>query len=467
MIEQRSNVRCCERDSGRFGRGTTRPRLMRFLVAAALIAGSARAEQPPRSFTPLTLSDALRATAAQSQAAVAAGLDVRAAEEQTARAKAAFWPVLSASGDWQARDHEVVAIFGAFEVPTTQKSFFGAEAKLTELVWDGGRRSAALAVARDSEVAVSRKGKSDVQTAQLQSLGAYLRILLLKAQCRVVTQRISSLEEHLRLARNLYEQGVVARNDVLGTEVRLRVVRDQIAEIGDGIAVATRTLARLMGRPPDDAPTLPEALSAPPPLPDTLEGLKRRAAEANPRLESLRAGLKVSESAVAVRKGEIWPNLFAQLSHTYQQNEYLAYPNANVLFVGVSWQIWENGARKAAVRQAEIASRKTGTEIADLTRSLDVELDQTFREFTQALRMADTARTNVEAAEESLRIEEDQYKAGLARTTDVLDAESTLAESRFSLVNQHYTAYLKEGLLAAHAGLDLPEVFAGVVGEEH
>jgi hypothetical protein len=27
-------------------------------------------------------------------------------------------------------------------------------------------------------------------------------------------------------------------------------------------------------------------------------------------------------------------------------------------------------------------------------------------------------------------------------------------------VNQHYTAYLKEGLLAAAAGLDLPTVFA-------
>ncbi|MGZ6987578.1 MAG: TolC family protein, partial [Thermoanaerobaculia bacterium] len=93
-------------------------------------------------------------------------------------------------------------------------------------------------------------------------------------------------------------------------------------------------------------------------------------------------------------------------------------------------------------------------------------VDEAGREFTQPRREAATARTNVEAAQENLRIEEDQYTAGLVRTIDVLDAEAVLAESRFSLVNEHYTAYLKEGLLAAAAGLDLPTVFAGAAPAE-
>jgi outer membrane protein len=449
-----------------------RPRgaLSAFFSLATVVAlpgsGGARAEEPPPAPAVVTLSEALRATAAQSQAAVAAGLDVRAAEEQTVRAKAAYWPVLSASGNWQARDNPIVAIFGTFEVPTTNKNFFTAEADVTELLWDGGRRSAALAISRGAEAATSLKGRADVQAAQLQGLGAYLRVLLLKAQRRVVDQRIAALEEHLRVARDLYDQGVVARNDVLGTEVRLRVVKDQVDEIGNGIAVATQTLGRLMGRPADEALTLPEALPSPPSLPDSLEALKRRTAENNPRLEALRAGLKVNEGTVTARKGEVWPNFYAQYAHTYQQNDFLAFPNANVFYVGLSWQVWENGSRKAAVKQAEIAARKTESEITDLMRSLDTEVDQAWRDFAQAQREAETARKNVEAAEENLRIEEDQYKAGLVRTIDVLDAESTLAESRFSLVNQHYTAYLKEGILAAAAGLDLPAVFADVVPAE-
>jgi outer membrane protein len=431
-------------------------------LTLALCFGDVLAEgPPPASRAVLTLSDALQAAAAGSQASVVAGLDLSAAQEGTTRAKSAYWPSLSVSGNWQARDREVVAIFGTFEVPTTQKNFFTAEADLTELLWDGGRRAAALEISRGSEAATSLKGKADVQTVQLEALGTYLKVLVLKAQRQVVDQRIASLEEHLRIARDLYDQGIVARNDLLGTEVRLRTVKDQTGQIDNEIAVAMQTLRRLMGRSPDETLTLPGALPSPPPLPYDRDGLKQCAASGNPQLEALRASLRVDRSTATARKGESWPSLFAQLSHTYQQNEFLGYPNANIFFVGVSWLVWENGSRRAAVRQAEIAARKTESQIAELARALDIRVDEAWREFTQALREAATARTNVEAAQENLRIEEDQYTAGLARTIDVLDAEAVLAESRFSLVNEHYTAYLKEGLLAAAAGLDLPTVFAG------
>src|ERR1019366_1322510 len=57
----------------------------------ALCFGRVLAEEPPRAIpTVLTLSDALRAAEAESQASVAAGLDLRAAKEGTTRAKAAY-----------------------------------------------------------------------------------------------------------------------------------------------------------------------------------------------------------------------------------------------------------------------------------------------------------------------------------------------------------------------------------------
>ena len=261
-------------------------RLLASLTLALCFGGVLAEEPPPASPAVLTLFDALRAAAAGSQASVAAGLDLSAAKEGTTRAKAAYWPTLSVAGNWQARDNEIVAIFGTFEVPETQKNFFTAEADLTGVLWDGGRRAAALEISRGSEAATSMKGKADVQPAQLEGLGTYLKVLVLKAQRRVVDERIASLEEHLRIARDLYDQGIVARNDLLGTEVRLRVVKDQIGQISNAIAVATRTLGRQMGRSPDETLLL-------------------------------------------------LPSLFAQLSHTYQQNDSLLYPNANVFYVGV------------------------------------------------------------------------------------------------------------------------------------
>ena len=448
-------------------RATRLPRWARGLgaaLAAGCLAAAAGAQQQPAGAQPpvLTLAGALREVAAHSTAAVTAALDVDAARTGTARAEAAYRPSVSLSAGYQLRDHEIVARFGTLTAPSTEANFLTGEIDATQLLWDGGRRNSAVASSRALEQATTAQGEASVVASQLDGLQAYIRVLVLKARRHVLAQRVASLQDHLREVQDLFEQGVVARNDLLATEVRLRVVEDQVNQVNDDEAVAVQGLNRVLGRNPADFLALPPSLQSPPPLRVGAAELKRRAADANHRLLALRARLKAQEDAVALRRADSAPTVFAQASHTYQQDKYLVYPNANILFLGVSWQPYDGGVRKAGVSEAEFAAARTRQEIADLQRRLEVEVERAFREYEQALRQAVTAETNVKAAEENLRIEEDQYKAGLVRTTEVLDAESLLADSRFALVNQHYDAYLTQGAVLAVAGEDLPTFFAGV-----
>ena len=445
--------------------GTRRARLtLAGAALAAVLVASAGAPQslPAQAPSLLTLDEVLREIAAHSTAAVTSKLDVGAAKEGTNRAEASYRPTASLSAGYQVRDNEVVARFDGLQAPESERDFFTGEFDLGVLLWDGGRRASALAGSKDLEGAAATRGEAEVRSSQLEGLTTYLRIVTLKAQRRVVGQRVAALEDHLREVQDLFDQGVVARNDLLATEVRLRLVRDQAVDIDNAEAVALQALNRLMGRKPSDPAALPERLPSPPPLPAGPEDLKKRAADGNAQMLALRARLKAQLDVVSLRQSESSPTLFAQASHIYQQNEYLVHPNANVLFLGLSWQAYDGGARQAGVREADFAAARTREEIADLQRQLEVQVEQSYRDYSQAVREAATAETNVTAAEENLRIEEDQYKAGLARTTDVLDAESVLADSRFSLANQHYNAYLKQGLLLTAAGEDLPAFFAAV-----
>jgi outer membrane protein len=440
-----------------------RARVSSFALMAAVLAATAAAE-PPQSGQPaeLTLADALREIAAHSTTAVTAGLDLEAAREATKRARAPYLPGVSLSVGHQNRDHEVIALFGTLQAPTTQRDFFTGELDATELLWDGGRRSSAVKTSQNLEIATAKQGEANVRAAQLQGLASYLQILVFKAQRKVVDQRTASLQDHLRVAQNLFDQGVVARNDLLETEVRLRTVQDQASQVDNGEAVAVQALNRLLGRSPGDPLVLPAALPSPPPLPTSLIDLKQRAADNNQQLLALNARLKAEEATVTARKADSYPTVIAQLSHTYQENQYLLYPNANFLFLGLSWQAYDGGVRRANVREAEFTVTRTQQQIVDLTRQLEIQVEQAYRDYLQALKEATTAETNIKASEENLRIEEDQYKAGQARTTDVLDAESVLAESRFSLVNQRYNAYLKQGVVLSVTGEDLPTFFANV-----
>jgi len=430
------------------------------VLALASAAGAQQAGAPAAGA--LGLADALSAIAAHSQAAVAAGLDIETAHQATDRAHAPYDPSVALSLGHLDRDSAVVGVLGALRAPETEKNFFVGELDVTYLLWDGGRRSSRLASSRSAEAATTMRGRADVVSAEVEGLAAYLRALTLKAQRRVVEQRVASLQDHLREVRDLFEHGVVARNDLLATEVRLRSVEDQATAIDNGEAVAAESLNRLMGRDPAVHLELPAELPPPPPLPDAIEILEKRALDANPQVQALRARLAAERSVVAARRGENYPSVVAEASHTYQQDRFLVYPNANILFLGLSWQAYDGGARRAEVRAAQIAVERTQSELDDLAHRLAVAIDQAHRDYLQALKEAGTARTNVAAAEENLRIEEDQYRAGLARTTDVLDAEAVLAESRFAMANQHYEAYLRAGLVLSIAGEDLPAFFAAV-----
>ena len=432
------------------------------LVTAAVAGAAPAQESTAQKPAELTLSEALREIRERSTPAITAGLDLDAAREATQRAESRYFPDVSLSVGHVNRDHEIVAVFGTLNAPTTQRDFFTAEIDATQLLWDGGRRASAVKTSQSLETATAMQGEADVRATQLQGLGTYLQILVAKARRHVVEQRTASLEDHLRIANDLLNHGVVARNDALETEVRLRTVQDQASQVDNGEAVAVQALNRLLGRDPLAPLVLPAALPSPPPLPASLDDLKKRAENENQQLLALRARLKAEEATLAARKAENYPTVIAQLSHTYQENKYLLYPNANVLFLGVSWEAYDGGIRRSNVREAEIAAEKTEKQIVDLQHQLAIQVDQAYRDYLQALKEATTAETNISASEESLRIEEDQYKSGLARTTDVLDAESVLAESRFALVNQRYNAYLKQGVLLTVTGEDLPTFFANL-----
>jgi len=441
------------------------------LVLAVLVAASSGvpAQPKPDGGRALTLSEALRRVAAASQQAVTSKLDVESARERSRQTESLYYPTIFARGGKYYRDNPIIAVFGTLEAPTTEQNYWEYQVGARQLVWDFGRRKSAVEASRSMETAVSDKGAASVFSAQLEGMGVYLKALSLKAQRKVVDQRITALKDHLRVVKDLYQQGLVARNDLLETEVRLRLVQDQASRVDNDEAVALQSLNRIMGLDPSAQITLPQGLPAPPVLADGVRRLKAQAIENNPDIKASEAALTAREDSVRFRKRDFYPSVIAEAGHTYQENKYLLFPHANYVFLGFSWDIFDGGVRSSKVRQAEIGVEKSRRELLEAKRSVNIAVDKAYRDYRQALLETRTAKTNVKAAKENLRIEEDQYKAGLAKTTDVLDAEAVLAQSRFALVAQHYSAYMKQGTLLSVMGEALPTFYENlpVAGQEH
>jgi outer membrane protein len=426
------------------------------LWLGVLCAGTAGAQEI------LTLELALRLTAEHSMEADVGRLDVVSAKLGTDQAESFYYPRLDLSTSHVNLDNAPYFVAGPIVFPSAEKAYWQYSITASEVLWDGGRRSWAMKASRAREKAVALSGGESVRKAQAEVAGRYVALLTLMAQQDVVAMRKKALEDHLRIVQDLFQQGVVARNDLLRTEVALRSVGDQASSLEAARATASEALNKAMGLAPKTQSALPHRLPPPPPIAWDDEMCRQRALQNNEGLKALTAKAQALQDTVTLNQRDFYPSLVAEYGHSYTQNRYLLYPYVNSLFVGLSFNVFDGGAKTARVRMARAEVAKAQREITEAQRAVEVAVGQQLREFKESLKETGTARANMDSAAENLRIIEDQYKEGLARTIDVLDAESVLAESRFSEAQTYYQAYAKQAALLAAMGEDLPSFYGSL-----
>lgn len=428
---------------------------------------------------PLTLSQALREAGRTSLPAVSAGFSTEAAQAEEARARAAWWPEIQLQGGYRllggqpALLSQPIALgslqIGPFQTPplvVAPQAFPMEETRswryrlsVQTVLWDFGRRSRAQDAAAAGTEATRLRGESERRRAEAEAAARYLALMDLKAQRRVADQRRAALENHRAAVQALFEHGVVARNDLLRTEVALRRVIDGQQALRAAEASAGEALNVALGRPADAALQLPDALPPPPLLPWDEVQCRARASAANEGVRALEARVRALVQQSGALRSDRLPIVMAEASHAYAQNRYLVDDRENALFLGLSWKVFDGGARAAKVRRSEAEAALARRELLEARRQAETAAAVALRAFHQALREAETAEANTRAAEENLRIVGDQYGEGLMRTTDVLDAEAILAESRSAQAERRSRAFAQQAALLALLGEDLPAFY--------
>ncbi len=408
---------------------------------------------------PVPLGVVLESIASSSRSADVAEIERAKADAVQKEVQASYQPSVELKGGYTLRDSPEVAVFDNFAAPFGTGTYWQYELAATQLVWDGGRRRAAVEAAKKTVEAADAGGHAGIVETQLDGLQTYLGAVEAHVQLHVLDQRIAALKLHLQDAQNLYDQGMAARNDLLETQVRLRSVQDQIPALEDALVVAGRKLGRLMGLPSGQVVTVPERMPEPPPLPADEEDLVAQAPDGNARVTALTAQLEAARRKEEARGKDRLPEVLLEASHTYQENPYLLYQHANIAMLGVRWDVFDGGARQARTTEARLTAERVERDLEETRREAAEGVDAALRAYHQALRQVRTAKDNVAAAKENLRIVSDQYRAGLARGSDVLDAEALLAGARSELAQRRLDVYRGQARALALAGLDLAKVY--------
>jgi outer membrane protein TolC len=95
----------------------------------------------------------------------------------------------------------------------------------------------------------------------------------------------------------------------------------------------------------------------------------------------------------------------------------------------VSWSLWDGGRRKAEQAEAAAATRALTARGADFDRQLAFEVEQRRLGLDSAFAAIAATGEGVRAALEAWRVVGERFAAGVATSTDVLDAQTALLQA--------------------------------------
>lgn len=416
----------------------------------------------------LTLSKALEYAEKNCYPAQIGKLEIENARENISESLSLYYPKIDFSLGHIHLDNDPAFKFGPMIFPAGEQLFWKWDFTLNYTIWDFGRRSRIVESYKKGESAVSMKVASDIKIKQVEVTALYMQALTLRDQIDVVNQRKKSMEEHLKTAQNLYEQGVVTRNDVLRTEVALRTLEDQMRTLESAQKNVLDSLKKAIGF------SIEEELSLSDPtkrkteddnrflykIPSSEEALKEKILAQNEGLKALQMKIDSLNEVYNFTKKDYYPYFVGVLGHSYEQNRYMAYPHVNKLYLVISFNVFDGGARKSKIAQARIEMEKAQREKLEAEKEVVLKGFEAYRDCLDAIEEYKTAKLNVQSSFENLRIIEDQYKEGLLKTTDFLEAETIYSESRFKEIESLHKIVIAQAKVAAMTGDDLKTYFS-------
>jgi outer membrane protein TolC len=369
-----------------------------------------------------------------------AGEEVTAAEAVKKQADAALFPSLDLDG--RAAHYEGLKEnnFPNFQIPAIPDRY-GGGATLSQPLYTGGKLVGRKQMADEQRLSARSSFTARRSDIIYQALIAYWSWSKAFYAAESFRAAVAWMEVHDRDMRNLYTAGLATENDRLSTSVRLDQTRLRLEEALRYTYLCRAVIERLTGKtlPAEAAPARPDCDNLPP-----LSGeqeLIQGALTNRPDINARQAALNAARKNIQIQNADYFPQFNANLRGEVGKPNVLNIPPEDrwlfdaFIGVSVSWNILDWGLTRAKVSEARARANQADHQLSQLSEQVTFEVRQAMINLGNAITRVRVARRAEESARLDLKAATDLWKNGLARHSDVLDAQARLTDAGFDLVS--------------------------------
>jgi len=372
----------------------------------------------------LTLSDVIEIALVTQPQIQSRLYDYAAARFRVDEAIAPLLPQLSAT--WTATRDRL--IFGVS--PTAPTIFVTQNAvrlALSQVLFDFGKNFAATDVAkRLADVA-----KEDVEVQRdlivLAVKQAYFNLLFGQRLIVVNEAALKRADLNLRSARGFYEVGTQPKLAVSRAEVDVANAKVALIQARNAEQLARVALNTGMGIPVTTPIQIVDILSEHPPYQVDHPRLLGEALRSRPEYKQAKLRVDAAEATVKLQVRNFYPDI---TGNAYVGRQTTDFREIWELGVALNWNIFDGGHKIARYREAlaSLQSAQAQMRSEELTIAQDVE--QAYLNVGAANEQIQAARAAVAAADESFRLAQGRFDAGVGTILELTDAQLALTQAQ-------------------------------------
>jgi outer membrane protein len=413
------------------------------MLVATATHSAAATNTPPAS---LTLDQCLNLALKQNPTILKARQEIERAHGLVVEVRAAVLPQVNLNGQYAQIDRGSIETAPGTSMFDNQQHTWNATIEASQLVYSGGRVSAAIRAARLTDQIALLGFQRTVADTVLAVRSAFYQILLNKALVEVRERSIVLLDRQLQDARHRFEAGTVPQFNVLRAEVELANAKPPLIRAQNDLRLAREALVRLLAL---DSPStreftdinfdgrlayehraweLPAALT---------QALAQR-----PELQQAEKQVALNREGLTVAAAGNQPQLSVFADYGIRERTFSDEMDRSIqgwtVGARVSWPVFDGLLTRGKVLQARAQLNQATLDQDDTRRGVELEVRQGYSTYRQALELLEAQKKTVEQAEESLRLAESRFRAGAGTQLEVLSAQTAVTDARSNEVQALY-----------------------------
>jgi outer membrane protein TolC len=379
----------------------------------------------------ISLKDAVRLALDKNKSIAASGAAEQAAESRIAEARAGLLPKVNYAESW-ARSDNPVFVFSSLltQHEFGEQNFFigqlnrpgflnNFQSTLTadQMLFDGGQarhaiRSAELTKAIASET--HRLTQTEVIAGAVQ---AY--------------QAMRSAEADLQKAQAIRSAGMSTEVDVLSIRVHLAGVEEQRIRRSADVEVARAALNDVMGLALDTLHALTSRLTRAAAPESSLADYEGSGVSDRAEARQAKLGIRLAQTQSAEARSSLLPQVILHGAFEADRQRFYDRGGANWLVsAGLRWNLFNGFSDKARIDESKSLLRRSEAAEERAASGIRLQVRRAWADLRAAEQRIEVAKAAVAEGEESLRITQNRYEAGISNVTDLLRTETAVLDAR-------------------------------------